>query len=118
MESHIIHSTIPLNLALLFAEISPKGKRKLDFPKKNKSSIKLPLTGKTLYLDVKDAKCTRRLQADLKKLGGVSLFVHVSIVNILSSISSQNNCADKSYLSYSYFNKFMLGLIKPEDQWP
>ena len=58
----------------LFAEISPKGKRKLDFPKKNKSSVKLPLTGKTLYLDVKDIKCTRRLETALKKLGGVSLF--------------------------------------------
>ncbi|KAL3832324.1 hypothetical protein ACJMK2_023977 [Sinanodonta woodiana] len=48
----------------------PKGKRKLEFCTKSKlSTVKLPLTGKTIYLDIKDNKTRRHLEEDLKKLG-------------------------------------------------
>ncbi|KAL4222573.1 Cdc7p-Dbf4p kinase complex regulatory subunit [Mactra antiquata] len=50
--------------------ISPKGKRKLDYPqKKSRSNVKLPLIGKTIYLDVKENKHVKQLQHDLKRLG-------------------------------------------------
>lgn len=57
----------------LISEISPKGKKKLDYKGKTKSSHKLPLIGKTIYLDIKDAKQLKQLQTNLKSLGAVSL---------------------------------------------
>ena len=57
-------------------EISPKGKKKLEYKSKSKSSVKLPLIGKTIYLDVKDAKYQKQLQSDLKTLGAVSKTDH------------------------------------------
>ncbi|KAK3603141.1 hypothetical protein CHS0354_042966 [Potamilus streckersoni] len=47
-----------------------KGKRKLEFCTNSKlSSVKLPLTGKSLYLDVKDSRTRRNLEENLKKFG-------------------------------------------------
>ncbi|CAC5379745.1 unnamed protein product [Mytilus coruscus] len=46
---------------------SPKGKRKLDFIEKKRT--KTPLTGKTIFLDIKETKVKRRLEEDIIKLG-------------------------------------------------
>ncbi|XP_063422322.1 uncharacterized protein LOC134706900 [Mytilus trossulus] len=46
---------------------SPKGKRKLDFIEKKKT--KTPLTGKTIFLDIKETKVKKRLEEDIIKLG-------------------------------------------------
>ncbi|CAG2190622.1 unnamed protein product [Mytilus edulis] len=46
---------------------SPKGKRKLDFIEKKRT--KTPLTGKTIFLDIKETKVKKRLEEDIIKLG-------------------------------------------------
>ena len=51
-------------------ESSPKGKRKLEFIEKKKT--KTPLTGKTIFLDIKEARIKQRIEADILKLGAVS----------------------------------------------
>ena len=51
-------------------ELSPKGKRKLEFIEKKKT--KTPLTGKTIFLDIKEARIKQRIEADILKLGAVS----------------------------------------------
>lgn len=63
-----------MNISIYSTEPSPrqKGKRKLDYHEK-KDHYKLPLSGKTLYLDVKDVRQTRQLEADLKTLGAVCI---------------------------------------------
>ena len=72
-------------------ESSPKGKRKLEFIEKKKTKIfenafslkplephwkvlKLysGLTGKTIFLDIKEARIKQRIEADILKLGAVS----------------------------------------------
>jgi hypothetical protein len=62
-----------LNIPSFLSELSPKGRRKLGYPSKSlKSNVKLPLIGKTIYLDVKESKHLKQLREDLKKLGAVS----------------------------------------------
>ncbi|XP_053373583.1 uncharacterized protein LOC123531062 [Mercenaria mercenaria] len=84
-------------------KISPRGKRKLDYPTKlSKPSVKLPLRGKTIYLDVKEAKQLKRLQEDLKKLGAtLEDFVSRDINYLITSQPRPKNkaaspCGDDS----------------------
>ncbi|KAH3716168.1 uncharacterized protein LOC127855145 [Dreissena polymorpha] len=65
-------------------KVSPKGKRRLEY--KSKSKLKLPLIGRTVYLDVKDAKTLKRLQTDLKTLGAtLEEFVSCDINYLITS---------------------------------
>ena len=50
--------------------MSPKGKRKLDFPSKG------PLTGKSFYLDLKGDRHSAQLKKAIVELGGVSLILN------------------------------------------
>ncbi|XP_033761881.1 uncharacterized protein LOC117343569 [Pecten maximus] len=59
----------------------PKGKRKLEY--NDNKQPKLPLTGKLIYLDVKDARLTKKLEADLKRLGSSVEKFFVKEINYL-----------------------------------
>ncbi|XP_060597448.1 uncharacterized protein LOC132751301 isoform X2 [Ruditapes philippinarum] len=84
-------------------KLSPKGRRKLGYPSKTlKSNVKLPLIGKTIYLDVKESKHLKQLREDLKKLGAtLEDFVSRDINYLITSQPRPkkkvaNACADES----------------------
>ncbi|XP_069110785.1 uro-adherence factor A-like [Argopecten irradians] len=59
----------------------PKGKRKLEYA--DNKQPKLPLTGKLIYLDVKDVRLTKKLETDLKRLGSSVEKFFVKEINYL-----------------------------------
>ncbi|XP_046375858.2 zinc finger CCCH domain-containing protein 13-like [Haliotis rufescens] len=62
---------------------SNKGKRKLEFDKKTSN---LPLSGKIVYLDVKDVRQSRSLEEKLKQLGGtIEKFLIKDVNYVISS---------------------------------
>ena len=54
-----------------FSEETPRGKRKLEFKEKKPKHPKLPLADKTVFLDIKNVRQKRKVEADLKTLGAV-----------------------------------------------
>ncbi|OWF39392.1 uncharacterized protein LOC110465088 [Mizuhopecten yessoensis] len=59
----------------------PRGKRKLEY--NDQKQPKLPLTGKLIYLDIKDIRLTKKLEADLKRLGSSVEKFFVKEINYL-----------------------------------
>lgn len=51
---------------------SPKGRRKLNFVEKKE---KLPLNGKSIFVDVKEKSQCRSIKEDIKRLGAVDLWL-------------------------------------------
>ncbi|XP_062567770.1 LOW QUALITY PROTEIN: uncharacterized protein LOC134230012 [Saccostrea cucullata] len=65
------------------ASASPKGRRKLNFVEKKE---KLPLTGKSIFVDVKELAQSRLIKEDIKRLGArVDEFFHKEINYVITS---------------------------------
>ena len=56
---------------------SPKGRRKLTFIEKRD---KLPLTGKSIFVDVKETGQCRLIREDFKRLGAVQLGLIIFLI--------------------------------------
>ena len=65
--------------SFLFQEISPRGKRRLEFQQ-------APLKGQTFYLDLQGYRKVHSLQARLKELGGVGMRDLIRVVYFLDEV--------------------------------
>lgn len=61
---HLFGPVVKFIFSFLFQEISPRGKRRLEFQQ-------APLKGETFYLDLQGYRKVHSLQARIKELGGV-----------------------------------------------
>lgn len=82
--------------SFLFQEISPRGKRRLEFQQ-------APLKGQTFYLDLQGYRKVHSLQARIKELGGVRVRDLIQSCSVFSWWSSP----DIDCLSWLFHNLYL-----------